>query len=270
MPAATGSRRHVARIRAGAAGQLRGGGRSLPRAAASLPSRATSPRCSGSSACSCRWTGAGRSSRQRARRWRPILPSPPSTAWPLRAWAAAGKPDSMRAVAERWARLVPGDEAPYREWGAAALAATPARGGARGLPHRPRATGPARRPGGGAGAARHRRRRLAPRPHGVGYRGPAAARLPRSPRWRRWARLRASSGRTVLRHPRGRTGLRRSAAGVGAAGEVGRSARRPLGTRGRTGAVRRARRWKPCGLWSISCGCSGPAMRCWPGRAHWR
>jgi hypothetical protein len=28
----------------------------------------------------------------------------------------------MRAVAERWARLVPGDEAPYREWGGAALA----------------------------------------------------------------------------------------------------------------------------------------------------
>lgn len=40
----------------------------------------------------------------------------------LRAWAAADQPDSMRAVAERWARLVPGDEGPYREWGAAALA----------------------------------------------------------------------------------------------------------------------------------------------------
>ena len=40
----------------------------------------------------------------------------------LRAWAAADQPDSMRAVAERWARLVPGDEAPYREWGAAAFA----------------------------------------------------------------------------------------------------------------------------------------------------
>ena len=39
----------------------------------------------------------------------------------LRAWAAADQPDSMRAVAERWALLVPGDEAPYREWGAAAL-----------------------------------------------------------------------------------------------------------------------------------------------------
>ena len=39
----------------------------------------------------------------------------------LRAWAAADQPDSMRAVAERWARLAPGDEAPYREWGAAAL-----------------------------------------------------------------------------------------------------------------------------------------------------
>lgn len=40
----------------------------------------------------------------------------------LRAWAAADQPDSMRAVAERWARLAPKDEAPYREWGAAALA----------------------------------------------------------------------------------------------------------------------------------------------------
>ncbi len=40
----------------------------------------------------------------------------------LRAWAAADQPDSMRAVAERWAQLAPGDEGPYREWGAAALA----------------------------------------------------------------------------------------------------------------------------------------------------
>ena len=40
----------------------------------------------------------------------------------LRGWAAADQPDSMRAIAERWARVQPGDEAPYREWGAAALA----------------------------------------------------------------------------------------------------------------------------------------------------
>jgi hypothetical protein len=39
----------------------------------------------------------------------------------LRAWAAAEQPDSMRAVAERWSRVAPDDEAPYREWGAAAL-----------------------------------------------------------------------------------------------------------------------------------------------------
>jgi thioredoxin-like negative regulator of GroEL len=39
----------------------------------------------------------------------------------LRAWAAAERPDSMRAVAERWGQVAPGDEAPYREWGAAAL-----------------------------------------------------------------------------------------------------------------------------------------------------
>ena len=41
----------------------------------------------------------------------------------LRAWGAADQPDSMRAVAERWARIAPRDEAPYRECGAAALAA---------------------------------------------------------------------------------------------------------------------------------------------------
>ncbi len=41
----------------------------------------------------------------------------------LRAWGAADQPDSMRAVAERWARVSPRDEAPYREWGAAALLA---------------------------------------------------------------------------------------------------------------------------------------------------
>ncbi|HET8835685.1 MAG TPA: tetratricopeptide repeat protein [Gemmatimonadales bacterium] len=39
----------------------------------------------------------------------------------LRSWAAAGVPDSLRSVAERWAAMVPGDETPYREWGAAAL-----------------------------------------------------------------------------------------------------------------------------------------------------
>ena len=39
----------------------------------------------------------------------------------LRAWAATDQPDSIRASAERWARAVPNDEAPYREWGAAAL-----------------------------------------------------------------------------------------------------------------------------------------------------
>jgi len=40
----------------------------------------------------------------------------------LRAWAAAGVPDSLKSVAERWAAMAPGDETPYREWGAAALA----------------------------------------------------------------------------------------------------------------------------------------------------
>jgi thioredoxin-like negative regulator of GroEL len=39
----------------------------------------------------------------------------------IRAWTAADEPDSLRAVAERWAAAAPGDETPYREWGAAAL-----------------------------------------------------------------------------------------------------------------------------------------------------
>jgi thioredoxin-like negative regulator of GroEL len=39
----------------------------------------------------------------------------------IRAWTAADQPDSLRAVAERWAAAAPGDETPYREWGAAAL-----------------------------------------------------------------------------------------------------------------------------------------------------
>jgi tetratricopeptide (TPR) repeat protein len=40
----------------------------------------------------------------------------------LRAWSARGDPDSVRAVAERWASVEPRDETPYREWGLAALA----------------------------------------------------------------------------------------------------------------------------------------------------
>ena len=39
----------------------------------------------------------------------------------LRTWAAVDQPDSMRVVVERWAQVAPGDETPYREWGAAAL-----------------------------------------------------------------------------------------------------------------------------------------------------
>jgi hypothetical protein len=39
----------------------------------------------------------------------------------LRAWASADQPDSVRSLAERWAQLVPTEETPYREWGAAEL-----------------------------------------------------------------------------------------------------------------------------------------------------
>lgn len=47
--------------------------------------------------------------------------SPPIYGVAIRAWTAADQPDSLRAVAERWAAVAPGDETPYREWGAAAL-----------------------------------------------------------------------------------------------------------------------------------------------------
>jgi thioredoxin-like negative regulator of GroEL len=53
-----------------------------------------------------------------------LTPSPTSGAVfgvALRAWAVAGVPDSLRAVTERWAAMAPGDETPFREWGAAAL-----------------------------------------------------------------------------------------------------------------------------------------------------
>jgi hypothetical protein len=40
----------------------------------------------------------------------------------LRTWAAMGQPDSVRSLAERWARQAPTEETPYREWGAAELA----------------------------------------------------------------------------------------------------------------------------------------------------
>lgn len=39
----------------------------------------------------------------------------------LRAWVALGEPDSARLAAERWAAASPGDDTPYREWGAALL-----------------------------------------------------------------------------------------------------------------------------------------------------
>ena len=40
----------------------------------------------------------------------------------LRAWAAAGQPDSARAALDAWTRLVPDDDGPYREWVYALLA----------------------------------------------------------------------------------------------------------------------------------------------------
>jgi tetratricopeptide (TPR) repeat protein len=39
----------------------------------------------------------------------------------VRSWVAAGRADSARAAVERWARVAPGDEAPFREWVGAAI-----------------------------------------------------------------------------------------------------------------------------------------------------
>jgi hypothetical protein len=39
----------------------------------------------------------------------------------LRTWAAADQLDSVRSIAERWSRIAPTDETPYREWGVAEL-----------------------------------------------------------------------------------------------------------------------------------------------------
>jgi tetratricopeptide (TPR) repeat protein len=39
----------------------------------------------------------------------------------VRAWTAAGQPDSVRRLVARWAQIEPGSEAPYREWGFGAL-----------------------------------------------------------------------------------------------------------------------------------------------------
>ena len=50
------------------------------------------------------------------------LPSVAAYSVAMRGWAAAGRPDSVAAVAARWARAEPGSETPYREWGNTMLA----------------------------------------------------------------------------------------------------------------------------------------------------
>lgn len=40
----------------------------------------------------------------------------------VRAWVAAGEPDQVAAVADRWSRMAPGSETPWQEWGMAAVA----------------------------------------------------------------------------------------------------------------------------------------------------
>lgn len=40
----------------------------------------------------------------------------------VRTYSAAGMPDSVRRIVERWAQVAPGEETPYREWGTALLA----------------------------------------------------------------------------------------------------------------------------------------------------
>ena len=48
--------------------------------------------------------------------------SPPIYGLAVRAWASAEEPDSVEVLVSRWSKTVPGDETPYREWGATALA----------------------------------------------------------------------------------------------------------------------------------------------------
>ena len=91
---------------------------------------------------------------RRARRRTASPRAAPCIGVALRAWAAADEPDSMRAVAERWAAAAPGDETPYREWGAAALGRRDRAGRQGGVPAGPRAAAPAGRAGRRAGAAR--------------------------------------------------------------------------------------------------------------------
>ncbi|MBX3148129.1 MAG: hypothetical protein KF785_15300 [Gemmatimonadales bacterium] len=50
-------------------------------------------------------------------------PSIPIYGLAVRVYMAAAAPDSARAVVERWAVLEPGSEAPFQEWGSAALGA---------------------------------------------------------------------------------------------------------------------------------------------------
>ena len=58
----------------------------------------------------------------------------------LRAWAAANQPDSVRSLAERWARMAPTEETPYREWGTAELGRQRAQDDDRPQPGSPRLT----------------------------------------------------------------------------------------------------------------------------------
>ena len=48
-------------------------------------------------------------------------PTPAVYGIALRTWAAAGRMDSVRSLAIRWANIAPTDETPYREWGGAEL-----------------------------------------------------------------------------------------------------------------------------------------------------
>ena len=109
-----------ARVRARAAGQLHRGGRCLSRGARRASRRMPRP-CWDSSARWCPPAGAPTSCRRSARRSPPRRTNAAVFGVALRAYAAADAPDSLRVVAERWAAAAPGDETPFREWGAAAL-----------------------------------------------------------------------------------------------------------------------------------------------------
>ena len=158
----------------------------------------------------------------------------------LRAWAAADQPDSVRAVAERWADLAPADETPYREWGAAAL-------------------------------SRHDRRARSRRTSVVAHSSGGPKRLPPS-----WLGSRRSRGGTPTRFANGWRQFAVSPA-IGSAPRPASRRRRHRHARSCSAGSGRWTIWSHAG-WRRSCGCDGatraagstPSSRRCPTIGAWR